>query len=402
MSDIFISYKREEQDKARQLAAALEKQGWSVWWDPKLRAGERFDDVIQQALTDARCVISLLSPPALQSTYVMNETRYALRRNKLIPVVIESVELPFDLEGVHSPSLINWEGDESSGDYNNLLGDIAAILDTPPTHGQQGQRRQSEVPHSTSEVSVRTETVEIVVIEPEMVLIPGGEFEMGSNPEKDSEADNDEQPPHRVEIKPFYLGKYEVTFAEYMAFADTTGCELPGDEDWGRDRRPVINVSWEDAVAYVEWLSQQTGKHYRLPTEAEWEYAARAGSTTKYSWGDVINQDGKVWANCYDCGSQWDGEQTAPVDSFAANAFGLYDMVGNVWEWTQDCWHDDYRNAPSDGSAWLESKQGNCNARVIRGGAWGSIPRVLRSASRNWFNPDVRFSNLGFRLAQDP
>ena len=133
MEDIFISYKREEQEKARQLAAALEKQGWSVWWDPKLRGGERFDDVIQQALTDARCVIALLSPQALQSTYVMNETRYALRRNKLIPVVIESVDLPFDLEGVHTPSLINWEGDESSGDYNNLLGDITAILGTPAT-----------------------------------------------------------------------------------------------------------------------------------------------------------------------------------------------------------------------------------------------------------------------------
>ena len=402
MSDIFISYKREEQDKARQLAAALEKQGWSVWWDPKLRAGERFDDVIQQALTDARCVISLLSPPALQSTYVMNETRYALRRNKLIPVVIESVELPFDLEGVHTPSLINWEGDESSGDYNYLLGDIAAILGIPPTHGQQGRRRQSEVPHSTSEVSVRTDTAEIIVIEPEMVLIPGGEFEMGSISEKDSEADSDEQPSHRVEIKPFYLGKYEVTFAEYMAFANATNRQTPDDNDLGRDLRPVINVSWEEAVAYVEWLSQQTGKHYRLPTEAEWEYAARAGSATKYSWGDDIREDNKIWANCDGSGSKWGGKQTAPVGSFAANAFGLYDMAGNVWEWTQDCWHDDYRNAPSDGSAWLESGQGNCAQRVIRGGSWSSTPRLLRSANRVRYSPCERSFDLGFRLAQDP
>ncbi|MEW8646574.1 MAG: toll/interleukin-1 receptor domain-containing protein [Candidatus Thiodiazotropha endolucinida] len=137
MSDIFISYKREEQDKAKLLASALAKQGWSVWWDPKLRGGQRFDDVIQQSLTDARCVIALLSPHALQSSYVMNEARYALRRRKLVPVVIDTVELPFDLEGVHTPQLFDWDGDESSADYIKLLDDITVILRKSPA--QEGK-----------------------------------------------------------------------------------------------------------------------------------------------------------------------------------------------------------------------------------------------------------------------
>ncbi|MET0070049.1 MAG: SUMF1/EgtB/PvdO family nonheme iron enzyme [Candidatus Thiodiazotropha sp.] len=401
MNDIFISYKREEQDKARQLAAALEKQGWSVWWDPKLRGGDRFDDVIQDALTNARCVISLLSSQALRSTYVMNETRYALRRNKLIPVVIESVELPFDLEGVHTPELIGWDGDETADDYNNLLGDIMAIVGVSSTTGQEGRKHQSEAQERKNTLSVETEAVEIGVIQPEMVLIPEGEFFMGSESEKDGDSYEEEQPQHRVAIKPFYLGKHEVTFAEFAAFANAANRELPDDEGWGREQRPVINVSWEDAVAYAEWLSQQTGKRYRLPTEAEWEYAARAGSTTKYSWGDEIGQDGKVWANCDGCGSQWDGEQTAPVGSFASNGFGLYDMSGNVWEWVQDCWHGDYQGAPPDGSAWLESDKGDCGRRVIRGGSWSYGPRYIRSAGRDRGYPVGRNDDLGFRLAQD-
>ncbi|MET0070051.1 MAG: formylglycine-generating enzyme family protein, partial [Candidatus Thiodiazotropha sp.] len=236
---------------------------------------------------------------------------------------------------------------------------------------------------------------------PEMVKIEDGEFAMGSDPDKDSDADEDEQPQHPVSIKPFYLGRYEVTFTEYTAFANATNRDIPDDHGWGRDRRPVINVNWKDAVAYAEWLSKQTGKRYRLPTEAEWEYAARAGSTTRYSWGDEIDQDGKVWANCAGCGSQWDDEQMAPVGSFTPNGFGLYDMSGNVWEWVQDCWHGDYQGAPHDGSAWLESDEGDCGRRVIRGGSWSGGPRFIRSADRFWINPGRRYGTLGFRLAQD-
>ena len=158
--------------------------------------------------------------------------------------------------------------------------------------------------------------------------------------------------------------------------------------------RWVINVSWEDAQQYVKWISAKTRAQYRLPTEAEWEYAARAGSETKYSWGNSI---GKNKANCHDCGSRWDGSKTAPVSSFAVNASGLYDMHGNVWEWTQDCWNRSYQGAPSDGSAWLS---GNCDQRVLRGGSWNHFPINLRSASRVRYSTGFRSYYLGFRLAR--
>ncbi len=163
---------------------------------------------------------------------------------------------------------------------------------------------------------------------PTMVEIPAGSFRMG---DLQGDGDPDEVPVHIVRIqKPFAIGRYEVTFDEYDQFASVTKRKLPNDRGWGRGRRPVINISWQDAVEYTKWLSEQTGKRYRLPTEAEWEYAARGGKETTYWWGkDLL----KGTANCNGCGSQWDGEQTAPVGSFKPNPFGLYDTAGNVWEW---------------------------------------------------------------------
>ena len=154
-------------------------------------------------------------------------------------------------------------------------------------------------------------------------------------------------------------------------------------------------MSQADARAYAAWLSAQTGKRYRLPSEAEWEYAARAGTRTRYSWGDDIRNR----ANCSRCGSEWDDEKTAPVGSFAANPFGLYDMHGNVYEWVEDCWHKNYRGAPSDGRAWTTG----CDESlaVVRGGSWVHLPSRLRSAYRSWYRPSVRDVYVGFRLVQD-
>ena len=200
--------------------------------------------------------------------------------------------------------------------------------------------------------------------EPEMVVIPGGSFRMGCVSGRDCE--DDEHPVHEVRVESFELGKYEVTFEEYDRFTAATGRDRADDEGWGRGRRPVINVSWEDAEAYTKWLSGQTGERYRLPSEAEWEYAARAGSVTKYSWGNEI---GSNRANCRACGSQWDKKQTAPVGSFSPNGWGLHDLHGNVWEWVQDCWNGSYQGAPTNGSAW---ESGDCSLRGLRGGSWGS------------------------------
>ncbi|MCP5112106.1 MAG: formylglycine-generating enzyme family protein, partial [bacterium] len=175
-------------------------------------------------------------------------------------------------------------------------------------------------------------------------------------------------------------------------------CKKPDDSGWGRGRQPVIDVSWKDAVAYCEWLSNETGKRYRLPSEAEWEYAARAGTDTVYWWGDNVKQGGKVWANCGGCGSQWDNKQTSPVGSFDPNRFGLYDMLGNVYEWCQDSWHGNYEDAPTDGRAW-ESDQAGAG-RVVRGGSGYDDARLCRSAYRAGSLPDGRGEDLGFRCAR--
>ena len=218
---------------------------------------------------------------------------------------------------------------------------------------------------------------------PEMIVIPAGAFTMGSPATEQGRFDN-EGPQHMVTIaKPFAVSKFDVTFADWDACVSVGGCPQVTDTGLGRDTKPVINVSWDDAQQYVAWLSKMTGQPYRLLTEAEWEYAARAGTTTAYYWGDEI---GKGNANCNGCGSQWDNQQTSPVGSFAANQFGLYDMAGNVWQWVQDCYHDNYNGAPTDGSAWTS---GDCSRRVVRGGSWYNIPRVLRSAYRDGLTPST-------------
>ncbi len=231
---------------------------------------------------------------------------------------------------------------------------------------------------------------------PEMVVIPAGSFRMGS---LQGGGDKDEKPVRTVRVaQPFAMGRYEVTFDEYDRFARASGRRLPDDKGWGRGRNPVINVSWEDTVAYIHWLSAQTGQRYRLPTEAEWEYAARAGSEYKYAWGNDIE---KNRANCNGCLSQWDGKQPAPVGSFQPNRFALYDTVGNVWEWVDDCWHPNYEDKPTDTSAWVKVGSGDCSRRMRRGGSWGDEPIYVRSANRGRGTPEYRNFNLGFRLARD-
>ena len=205
-----------------------------------------------------------------------------------------------------------------------------------------------------------------------------------------------EAPLHQVTIaQPFAVSKFEVTFAEWDACAAHGDCIRDvSDHGWGRDRRPVINVSWDDAQRYAQWLSRTTGKIYRLLSEAEYEYAERAGTQTAFQWGDEIGHNN---ANCAGCGSRWDLGQTAPVGSFAANRFGLYDMTGNVWAWVEDCLHEDYSRAPSDGSAWMT---GDCGQHRLRGGSWASVADELRSANRGRGATDDRLSIAGFRVGR--
>lgn len=229
---------------------------------------------------------------------------------------------------------------------------------------------------------------------PVMVVLPKGEFMMGSPP-GEAGRDNDEGPQHKVAIsRPFAVGKFEVTFAEWDACASDGGCisnRTPGDQGWGRGRRPVIYVSWNDAKEYVAWLSRKTGKSYRLLSEAEWEYAARAGTTTRYAFGDTISKNQAQLSE----GSS--AEQTVEVGTFAPNAWGLHDMHGNVWEWVEDNWHPDYQGAPADGSVW---RGGDLSRRVLRGGSWDYVPDYLRSALRGRSVPGFRIFSFGFRVAR--
>jgi formylglycine-generating enzyme required for sulfatase activity len=241
---------------------------------------------------------------------------------------------------------------------------------------------------------------------PEMVVVPAGSFTMGS-PAGEAQRGSDEGPQRRVTFsRQFAVGKLAVTFDEWDACAADGGCTyygqgyVPSDEGWGRGRRPVINISWDDAKAYLAWLSRKTGKTYRLLSEAEREYVARAGSTTPFWWGWPIstsqaNYDGN---HVYSGGSKGENRQkTVPVDSFQPNPWGLYQVHGNVREWVEDCHQGSYGGAPTDGLAWIS---GDCTRRGLRGGSWLDYPWDLRSARRLWYSADYRKPYLGFRVAR--
>lgn len=237
--------------------------------------------------------------------------------------------------------------------------------------------------------------------QPTMVDIPAGVFQMGDLNDTGS---RDELPVREVTVKAFQMGLTEVTWDQYQPCIDEGVCEDNsedgGDNGWGKETRPVIEVSWDDIQVYLAWLNKKTGKQFRLPTEAEWEYAARAGSETTFSWGDELI---KKRANCYSCGSEWDNKSTAPVASFQANAFGLHDMQGNVWEWVQDCYHDNYKKAPNDAREWLTEYdiEDGCSERVKRGGSWFFMAVAMQSSYRSFSEDYQRNSTCGFRLAHD-
>jgi formylglycine-generating enzyme required for sulfatase activity len=233
---------------------------------------------------------------------------------------------------------------------------------------------------------------------PEMIVVPAGEFTMGS-PATEKGRNGNEGPQDTVTIaRPFAVSKFEVTFEQWDACVTVGGCLQASDSGYGRGTNPVNNVNWDAAQQYVAWLRKMTDRHYRLLSEAEWEYAARARTDAAYSWGDEI---GKGNANCDGCGSQWDRRQPAPVGSFTANKFGLYDMQGNVWEWVEDCRHDDYGgDPPSDGSAWT-TRCPNIGNRVVHGGSWNVIPQSLRSAVRIRGSAGGRnYGDGGFRVGR--
>ena len=225
------------------------------------------------------------------------------------------------------------------------------------------------------------------VREPVMYMLRGGSFTMGSND------DPSEKPPHQVTIKPFAISQYPITVREWNDCAAAKACTFVAS---GRDDAPVTNVSWSDAKQFAAWLAGATRKAYRLPSEAEWEYAARGGTQTKYWWGDQFLPG---MANCKNCTDTAAAEQPIKVGSFKPNPFGLYDMGGGVDQWVEDCWHKNYQGAPSDGSPWVE---GDCGSHVIRSGSWKNDARYARPANRDSYDTNVRYQTHGMWVALSP
>ncbi len=370
------------------------------WHDRKLEPGDAWKDEIDRHLTSADIVLLLVSSDFIASDYCWGEemtkalARHARDEARVIPVILRHCRwrstplaslqaVPKDAKPIKS-----WPGEDEAFD------DVVAAIERAVHTARE--KPATGLPPKTAQTRVRSVPAPGTVFRdidapwcPELVVIAVGSFVMGS-PKDEESRNEDEGPQHRVMFaSPFALGKYPVTIAEYDHFCVEAAREQRRDQSWGRGRRPVIHLSWEDAKAYCGWLGDQTRQAYRLPSEAEWEYACRAGTTTRYSWGDEIKpQNANYGSNV---------GKTSEIGPYAPNPFGLYDMHGNLWEWCEDLWHDNYQSALADGSAWL---QGKSSGRVVRGGSWVSTPWLLRSASRFRVVPGYRNIDLGFRVSR--
>jgi formylglycine-generating enzyme required for sulfatase activity len=444
---LFYSYAHEDEALRLKLEThlAVLKRGGLIaeWHDRKLEPGAAWQAEIDRHLTSADIVLLLLSSDFIASDYCWGEEmtkaleRHGRGETRVIPVILRHCH--WQRTPLGSLQAVPKDGKpiRSWPDEDEAFVDVVAAIERSvqaarekAAAGRAPERDTTASPPAGDEPSTIPRPTETSALDtlalldssvlsrpevreagtvfrdieapwcPELVVIPAGSFVMGS-PHDEKGRDSDEEPQHRVTFASgFALGRYPVTFAEYDRFCMEIGREQPPDQGWGRGRRPVINVAWDDARAYCAWLSQQTGQPYRLPSEAEWEYACRAGTTTPFWTGATIgaaeaNYDGGYAYGSGDVGEY--RERTTPVDAFAMNPWGVYDLHGNVWEWCEDCWNERYDGAPTDGSPWLD---GDCSLRAVRGGSWYGEPRYMRSACRSKNERADRGSNLGFRIAR--
>ena len=385
--DVFLCHNSQDKPEVIKIAQELQKRELKPWLDEwHLQPGLPWQRELERQITNIRAAAVFIGKSGFGPWQRMEIEAY-LRRfvnqgSPVIPVLLDNApkqpELPIFLEGM---TWVDFRHSESNP-MNRLIWGITGIrpadFDT---------RLEAQAQSFTQDLGNR--------INLEMIAIPDGTFMMGS-PEDEKGGYGYERPQHKVTVQPFFMGKYPITQAQWKAIADREDLKVERDLDlnpaYFKDRensarRPVESVDWDDAVEFCQRLSKQTGTEYRLPTEAEWEYACRAGTTTPYYFGENItdklaNYNSNV------------GETTS-VGQFPPNAFGLYDMHGNVWEWCQDDWHDSYKNAPNDGSAWVSETS---STKVTRGGSWGINPDFCRSATRNTTARDDRSYFIGFRV----
>ncbi|MDP3459553.1 MAG: SUMF1/EgtB/PvdO family nonheme iron enzyme [Hyphomonas sp.] len=399
MADIFISYSQPDHAQVQALAADLVRRGYSVWWDTSLLGGDRFRPEIARELMAAACVVVVWSRNSVASEWVVSEAEHARSAGKLLPVRTEnlnpaSIPMPFGI--FHTELLTQRERI------------VAAVerLRSGPTPAQTlphiAHWPDGSVPADSlgPDPIAGTEFRDLPEA-PVLVVVPSGGFRMGSAA-REAGRDASESPQHFVRIAhKLAVGKYPVTFREWDHFSESTrSAYRAGDAGFGRGDRPVINVSWHDALTYCEWLGVTSGQRYRLLTEAEWEFCCRAGTTTRYAFGDLLSaEQANFNASAHPqpgSANTFRGRSIA-AGSFKANGFGLHDMHGNVGEWVHDTWHDDYDGAPGDGRAW----NGTGARRVTRGGSWYDYPHHVRSARRSWAVESERAPNIGFRVCRE-
>ncbi|SUS08070.1 hypothetical protein DF3PB_5700001 [uncultured Defluviicoccus sp.] len=412
---LFYSYSHRDERYREKLVTQLrilERQGViQGWHDRKIGAGKNWASEINHHLETAGIILLLVSDNFLASDYCYGkEMTRALERHdaksaRVIPIILQPClweealfaklqALPRDGKPV-----TRWSPQAEA--YNNIAvgireaaRELRAVAgphpDPLPQAGEGGTRGRGRVRVFKDLAVFRDVDAPWC---PEMVVIPSGSFFMGSPPGEAERSDH-EGPQHRVTIAyRFALGRYAVTFDKYDHFCEVTKRKKPEDQGWGRGQRPVINVSWFDAVAYCEWLANEAEQPYRLPSEAEWEYACRAGTTTPYWWGDELTPKKINYPESFP-------GKTSEVGSDSPNPWDIFDMHGNVTQWVADIWHDGYQGAPVDGSAWTEREEKDSRlVRVIRGSTWNNFAWNFRSARRGWNLPVNRYYYQGFRVA---
>ncbi len=404
MADIFVSYKREDREIADRVTRALAGGGFSAWWDTRLLPAQQWDEEIEREIADAKAVLVLWTPRSVSSKWVRSEATFAMERNKLVPVVLEDCEPPLAFRLVQSVDLRGWDGTLEHPGWRRLDGWLRDLVDGRDMQVTEPLIRKRDADwrvfgEHLGEPVFRGATITRTAPPgtffrdgehfPLMCVLPPGSFVMGAEV-TDPGLHPTECPARTVGVAfPFAMAVYPTTFDEWDLAVDS-GAPLhrPNDHGWGRGNRPVVDVSYNDAQKLAQWLSSTTDEAYRLPTEAEWEYACRAGTTTPWSTPREPTPDDARFA----------ATSTSPVGSFAPNAFGLYDMHGNVREWVVDAWHDSYAGAPLDVAAW---NTGHSAMRVTRGGAWIDGARFLRSAARSRGAANDRANFIGFRLVRE-
>ena len=398
MADIFLSYVREDVERARPLVQVLEDRGWSVFWDEQLTPGPGYRQSIEQELDEAKCVVVLWSKLSIKSKWVIDEAEEGDERNTLISVLVERVKPPLGLRQGQSADLVDWRAGTVHQGLDRLVKGIAGYVPpqppaTPATKGPAAKTSPKRSATKKRSASAQTGERSVTPVgDIELVQLPAGSCTMGS-PASEAGRLPSEGPQHQVAVPAFAIGRYAVTNEEYARFLsahpDATEPQFWGNDDYNQPRQPAVGIDWEEAGRFAAWVGG------RLPTEAEWEYAARAGTTAPFLVGSTAaDLDRVAW---YDDNS---GGSLHPVRQKEPNAWGLYDVLGNVWEWVEDDWHGSYDGAPDNGAAWVDEPRRD--RRVLRGGSFLATGGDVRAADRYWSYPDYRNGGIGFRVVGVP